>query len=272
MRGNGSNNLAILLAAAVAIGGAGAAQAQDAVETVVLEGVVTAFTAGAGTGQPTLTLDVGDAVLVDVRLAPYRVLRDLGFVVDVGDDVRIVAMPCEYCEADYAALEVVNLTTNQSFVLRDDAGHPSWARTGWLRVNDEAVVSASIGTESLVASGIVVAFVGGPGEGEPTLTLEVDGEAIDFRVSPFHVWNAAGWIPAAGQELSITYVEVHLADGVVNLAISVYDPVTGVTLYLRDPETVRPANPYRLRRGPAAGEDGDVAPARHRYMFRKFER
>lgn len=240
------------------------AHAQDPGSTVEIEGIVVSFVAAPGASMPTLVVD--DYVLdeVDIRLAPYRVLRDLGFAATPGQDVRVTALPCEYCEADYAAIVVFNLTTGMSFTLRDEDGHPVWTRDGTLVVDDSAATLSAAESDLLEATGTVVAFVGGTGSGTPTLTLEVDGIPTDFRVSPYHAWTTAGWTPDEGQSLTVTYVDVHVADETIHLAISVYDPVTGMTLYLRDPETGRPASAYRFGGGSASEDDVQDMSARQR--------
>lgn len=236
----------IIAIAIVSLAIAGA-QAQDPVSPIEIAGPVVSFIAAPGTQFPTLVFDDAELGEVSIRLAPYRVLRDMGFVAQEGHEVVVTAVPCDYCDADYAALEVFNETTQDSFTLRDDDGRPVWARGGRLIVDESAVALASVESDVLTATGQVVGFLGGPGVGTPVLTLDLDGTWTDFRVSPYFAWKTAGWIPEEGQVLTVTYIDVHTAEDVVHLAISVYDPDTGMTLYLRDPETGRPSAPHRFR-------------------------
>jgi len=259
--------LAITLVGTVAF----AAQAPSPDRIVTLEGPVLEFVAGASLGLPTLVVD--DAVLgeVEIRLAPYRVLRDLGFVVSIGDQVRVTALPCVTCEADFSALEVTDLTTGESWVLRDGTGQPGWVRRPAARSADPyaAEVEDSFPTTTLEATGEVAAFLAVPGSGHPILTLMVDGTAMDFVVAPIHAWKTAGWTPEIGQILTVGYVDVHLAEDIVHVAVWVSDDAVGVTLLLRDPETGRPVATYRLRLANRQGAPADTPDPVRRLVRRR---
>jgi hypothetical protein len=93
----------------------------------------------------------------------------------------------------------------------------------------------------MTVTGTVVSFTGAPGVHFPTLTLEVDGEELTLAAGPTRVWIAAGFEPAAGQELTVTYAPAVFAAGEEHRVIlAVTDPATGLTLILRDAETGQP--------------------------------
>jgi hypothetical protein len=233
----------------------------DPAAIVLLEGPVLSFVAGPGMGLPTLTVDDPVEGATEVRLGPFRILRDAGFAADVGDLVRITAYPCVLCTADYAAASVENLTTGISVTLREDDGTPVWLGTkgpgtgagpgtgfgpGASRPGRGSGICLGLGPDisaAVTVTGTVVAFSGGPGVGVPILTLAADGDELTLVAGPWRIWDAAGFFPQEGQELVVTYAPAE-RDGETHLVIlTVTDPATGITMVLRDPETGKPLGP-----------------------------
>lgn len=237
--------------------------AVDPAETVILEGPVVSFVAGPGMGLPTLTVDDPVEGTTSVRLGPYRVLREAGFTATAGDLVRITAWPCVLCTADYAAGTVENLTTGIAVTLRDEDGTPVWLgaqgpgqaqgpgggpgaaqgsgphfQPGWGPGSCRGIgpdVSAAV-----TVTGTVVAFSGGPGVGVPMLTLAVEGEELLLVAGPWRIWDAAGFFPQEGEELTVTYAPAERDGEIFLVILTVTDPVSGLTVVLRDPETGKP--------------------------------
>jgi hypothetical protein len=238
----------------------------DPTATVLLEGPVLSFMAGPGMGLPTLTVDDPVEGATEVRLGPFRILRDAGFGADVGDLVRITAYPCVLCTAEYAAASVENLTTGVSVTLREGDGTPVWLGANGPGAGSRAPAAGfgpgssrpgrgsgpGMGTclglrpdvsAAVTVTGTVVAFSGGPGVGVPMLTLAADGDELALVAGPWRIWDAAGFFPQEGQELVVTYAPAE-RDGETHLVIlTVTDPATGLTVVLRDPETGKPLGP-----------------------------
>jgi hypothetical protein len=242
----------------------------DPSATVLLEGPVVSFVAGPGMGLPTLTVNDPVEGATEVRLGPFRILRDAGFTADVGDLVRITAYPCVLCTAEYAAASVENLTTGISVTLREDDGTPVWLGTNGPGAGSRGPNSSQgpgfgpgssrpgrgsgrgMGTclglgpdvsAAVTVTGTVVAFSGGPGVGVPMLTLAAGGDELNLVAGPWRIWDAAGFFPQEGQELVVTYAPAE-RDGETHLVIlTVTEPATGLTLVLRDPETGKPLGP-----------------------------
>jgi hypothetical protein len=105
-------------------------------------------------------------------------------------------------------------------------------------------------SQATTASGVVVSFDGGAGTGSPLLVLEASGSTLSILVSPFHLLEASGLVIEPEMELMVTYAPVADNGSSVLVAIAVTDPVTGLTVQLRDPETGLPLTGGSRRSGP----------------------
>lgn len=237
--------------------------AVDASQAVVLEGPVVSFLAGPGSALPTLTVDDPALGATAVRLGPFWFLTEAGWAAEVGDIVRITAFPCSLCTAGYVAAKVENLSTGIGVDLRAEDGAPLWPAghprgtalgTRGQGKNGSPGGSGCLGactgwtfdfSAAATVTGTVIAFTGGPGVGMPLLTLEADGETLLLAAGPWHVWQAAGYLPAAGDRLTVTYVPANQADESFLVATQVIETATGLTVILRDPEAVRAGCPRR---------------------------
>jgi hypothetical protein len=85
--------------------------------------------------------------------------------------------------------------------------------------------------------GDVVDLTGHAGEGQPVLTLDVDGRTIAIVVSPYQPILAAGLVIEPGLTLTVTFAPTDCDEDPQNVAISIVDDATGVLIQLRDPET-----------------------------------
>jgi len=74
-----------------------------------------------------LVIETADAQTVQVGLGPSHYRESQGFVLQVGDRVRVSG----YSEdGEFKAGQVENLDTGESIVLRDTSGRPMWAGRG----------------------------------------------------------------------------------------------------------------------------------------------
>lgn len=89
-------------------------------------------------------------------------------------------------------------------------------------------------------TGVVVSISAEPGEGMPTLVLDTGTGELELLLSPFHPIVAAGLLIEPGMELTVTYAPWRIAGEELLATISITDPVTGLTIQLRDPETGYP--------------------------------
>jgi hypothetical protein len=74
-----------------------------------------------------LFIETADEETVQVGLGPSAYREAQGFVLQVGENVRVSG----YWEDDeFKAVQLENLSTGQSIVLRDRTGRPMWAGQG----------------------------------------------------------------------------------------------------------------------------------------------
>lgn len=240
-----------------------------------VQGTVVSFAASPGAGMPVLEVDDLTLGTVEIGLGPIWFLSREGFVAAAGDQVALLAYPCDLCAAAAVAAWVTNLDTGVSTVLRDEAGYPLWigrsdggsrqggpGRTGKTQAGRGqggnggpgggqgpcALAGPDMSAVTTVA-GEVVSFAGGPGAGTPTLVLATADGDLSVVVSPYHVVVAAGFVFEPGIELEVTYAPVSCEGGDHLVAISVVDLATGVSLQLRDPETGFPLTGGGARHG-----------------------
>lgn len=86
-------------------------------------------------------------------------------------------------------------------------------------------------------TGEVIHFTGHAGAGQPIVSLDVEGEAIDITLSPYQPIEAAGLVIVPGLVLTVTFAPTECEEDPHNVAISITDDATGVLVQLRDPET-----------------------------------
>lgn len=89
-------------------------------------------------------------------------------------------------------------------------------------------------------TGTVVSVDAEPGAGMPAMVLATDAGELELLLSPYHAIAAAGFLIAPGMELIVTYAPWMVAGDELLATISITDPVTGLTIQLRDPETGYP--------------------------------
>ena len=74
-----------------------------------------------------LVVETADGQTVQVGLGPSQYREDQGFVLNLGTQVRVSG----YWEEDeFKAMQVEDLDTGESIVLRDVSGRPMWAGQG----------------------------------------------------------------------------------------------------------------------------------------------
>lgn len=92
--------------------------------------------------------------------------------------------------------------------------------------------------------GVVVAVAAMPGEGTPSMVLAAGDGNLELLLSPYHPIAAAGFLIEPGMELTVVYAPWVVGGEELLATISITDPVTGLTLQLRDPETGYPIRGY----------------------------
>ena len=97
-------------------------------------------------------------------------------------------------------------------------------------------------TQVSTVTGTVVSLeVGFQRESRPSVVLDVGGEEMQIFLLPYAPLAAAGFLIETGTSLEITYAPWTIFGGEeVLVALAVTDPVTGLTVQLRDPETGYP--------------------------------
>lgn len=189
----------------------------DTAHAVVVAGVVTAFQAGVGMGQPTLTVKGDDGKEYAFVLGPYPYLLKQGFAAAVGELVQVTAYPCPQCPSGLTAAQVVNLTRNLTLNLRAEDGSPLWVQPAGGRGVHESRQAGSrqrSGTgfcqgvhldlaQTSTFQGTVTAFLGGPGQKNPLLTLNTQEKQVELVVSPYRVLAEAGYTPSVGSNLRV---------------------------------------------------------------------
>ncbi len=109
-------------------------------------------------------------------------------------------------------------------------------------------------TQVATATGTVLSLDVGFGNPRPSVFLEVEGEEVEIMLMPYAPIAAAGFLIEAGTELQVTYAPWTAFGGEeVLVALSITDPVTGMTIQLRDPETGYPVTGGGGGFGPAFG-------------------
>lgn len=78
------------------------------------------------------------------------------------------------------------------------------------------------------------------GARRPTLVLTTSEGELELFLSPYQPIAAAGFLIEPGMELTVTYAPWQMGDEVVLVVLSLTDPLTGLTIQLRDPETGYP--------------------------------
>lgn len=89
-------------------------------------------------------------------------------------------------------------------------------------------------------TGTVVSVSAYPGDGWPVMVLATAGGELEMLINPYHPIAAAGFLIEEGMELIVTYAPWAVNEEMLLVAISLTDPVTGIVIQLRDPETGYP--------------------------------
>ncbi len=91
-------------------------------------------------------------------------------------------------------------------------------------------------------SGMVISVAAAPGGPMASMVLATGDDELELLLNPYHPIAAAGFLIAPEMHLVVTYAPWAIAGEAVLATISITDPVTGVTLQLRDPETGYPVH------------------------------
>lgn len=184
-----SNLLAGMLALGIILMTMGAGQAQTnapAANLVNLQGVVENVGMGVGLEFPTFTLSLGTGGTATVITGPYYFLLDSGFEIGVGDRMAVVARPSLWHENTFVAVELTNLTTLQTLVLRAANGRPVWTnRGGPGQPGGPNGFPAGPGTRGNPGKGEGgPPEAGGPSIVDPTVMISIEGVVVRTDIAP----------------------------------------------------------------------------------------
>ncbi len=85
--------------------------------------------------------------------------------------------------------------------------------------------------------GTVVSVSAAPAQGMPSMVLATAEGELTLVLSPYHPIAAAGFLIEPGMALEVTYAPWAVGGEAVLATIAIADPVTGLVIQLRDPET-----------------------------------
>lgn len=211
-------------------------------------GTVVSFNATAGTMHPTLLVSDG-SVQKAFALGPFWYLAESKFAAAAGDRVTVVSLSCTQCTTGDVVISVANQTNGTTVTLRDAAGLPLWQNAsnapghgrGMGRGNGP--MGGGYGncngvmpdmTRKATFEGTVASFTGGPGVGQPQLTLATASGNRVFVPAPYRVVLDAGYTFATGAKLSVVAVPV-INDGTEEwVLVSLKDLASGLELTFRD--------------------------------------
>lgn len=258
--------------------GTGTVPRIDTGAAVTMSGEVVVFLAGYGEGMPELVIRESSGTESTFVLGPFYYLQAQGFTAQPGDLAEVQGWACATCEHGVAVAQVKNLTRSLTLVLRNADGTPAWIGTqnvgvrrrlgagtsgtgtvagaqatgsqdtgngpaaGMRRHGGQGVCSGG-GPDLLRAAtyaGTVKSFVGGAGEGFPTLVLTSSAGEVTIVLSPYRALLQAGYTLAIGAEVTVKAAPVTV-DGVDHwVALTLTDLATGLQVVLRNPETGLP--------------------------------
>ncbi|MBZ5553679.1 MAG: hypothetical protein LAO21_13225 [Acidobacteriia bacterium] len=95
-------------------------------EILSFAGVVETIHLGIAQGFPTFALKKDDGAVATILTGPYSLLLENNFPINVGDRMEVRAFLSILYDTDYVAVELLNRTTGDILVLRDDEGWPLW--------------------------------------------------------------------------------------------------------------------------------------------------
>ncbi|MEW6127263.1 MAG: hypothetical protein AB1757_09505 [Acidobacteriota bacterium] len=91
-----------------------------------LEGIVLSTHMAAGQEFPSFVLSLNGSGDVTILTGPYYLILQSGFDINIGDRMSVKGFPSLWYENTYVAVELNNLTTNDTLILRDGTGQPNW--------------------------------------------------------------------------------------------------------------------------------------------------
>ncbi|HSP15685.1 MAG TPA: hypothetical protein VLV78_13120 [Thermoanaerobaculia bacterium] len=218
---------------------------------VTISGTVVSFSAGFGAGLPTLIVRDGTSDKA-FTLGPFWYLQNASFAAAPGDQVRIDAVACTHCANGYAVVSVLNLTSGKELTLRDPAGVPLWQnrqrgnafgpgagpangqRSGGYQGAGCAGLYGPDLTRKASFEGTIVSFSGGPGVGQPELTVSTAAGQKVFLVAPYRVVIDAGYGFAPGAVIALTAAPVDHDGEEEWVVLTLTDAATGLELIFRD--------------------------------------
>ncbi len=175
---------------------------------ITLNGVVSRIQMAPGQGSPSIALSLDGNREVTVLLGPYRLLAGKTLDFKDGSRISVQAIQSQRLENTFAAVQITNLDSGSTVVLRDSNGMPAWAGGGF--GGNGAADCAGTGqpqldvTAKTSLSGTVQSVNMGLGQGFPSFALaQADGKIVTIIVSPFRLLLDSNYKIAIGDQMSV---------------------------------------------------------------------
>ncbi len=213
--------------------GYGAGGGLDLTKVTTIEGTVTAVRIAYGAQYPSIEVS-GQSI----KVAPPWFLLENDFEIRTGDRVWVKAAPSLALSTDLHAIEIKNLTNNDSITLRDANGFPLWV-TGSGGGRRAPVRSGCSGSclaagSTRTVTGTINQLTFGPGIGQPSLVLETpDKGTLNIRIGSERILLRNNFELKTGETITVTFGLAAAGQHYVALEIT---NSAGATLVLRHPD------------------------------------
>jgi hypothetical protein len=210
--------------------------AADPTAVVSIEGTVKEIGTCVSQEFPSVLLATADRGDVTVLTGPTRFLLDYGFEIRIGDRVSATAFPSLWHDGVFVALQLANLTTDETLVLRDEVGRPMWSNHGG--PGDAGLGWCSgcrLGPQDVVDfDGVVVEVAMGYSLGSPYFTLALgDGSKRTIFVGPYRYMLEEGFQLRAGDRTRVQAFRSYWPDNTY-VCKELFNDSTGQHITLRE--------------------------------------
>lgn len=207
----------------------------NSVNVVTLAGTVESVNLRLGQGCPSFTLLKTDGRTVTILTGPYYILMENRFAINIGDRMSVQAFESLRFENTYVAVELNNLTTGATLILRDRDGRPRW-NNGPGKPGRGCGVRQPIGNPANVVmlEGVIDSVSIGIGQGHPSFTLALaDSRTVAVLAGPYYFLLENDFEINVGDRMEVrAFPSLRFADTYV--AVELKNLGTGAVLTLRD--------------------------------------